>query len=341
MKLSIALSVAAASALSLAAARPALAQLEMSTVRGIVLDDAGQPVADVQISMEFKGEARTKVVKTASTDKKGAYIKAGLRNGDWQIAFSKDGFRTHTIHTYISGGIVSEIPPVTMVKGAAAPAPAAAAGAPGAAAPAPAPGATGGAAAGGDRSKQLSQTYNKAVEAMTAGKTDEAETLFKAAVAEMPELAEAHANLGYIYIQRKDNAAAEAEFRKVIAARPTASAGYVSLATLLATSKREEEALKLLQDAAPNFAGDARFQFALGATAFNLNQGDVAEPAFTKVTELDPANAEAFFFLGSLALNRGDVPAAIGRLEKYLTVAPPDGPNVAAAKALLATLKKK
>jgi len=59
------------------------------------------------------------------------------------------------------------------------------------------------------------------------------------------------------------------------------------------------------------------------------------------VTQLDPANAEAWFFLGSLALNKGDTPAAIERLEKYLAVAPPDAPNAAAAKALLTSLKKK
>jgi Flp pilus assembly protein TadD len=123
--------------------------------------------------------------------------------------------------------------------------------------------------------------------------------------------------------------------------RPAASAGFVSLATLLGTTKREQEALTLLTEAAPRFEQDARFQFALGATAFNQNQIEAAEAAFQKVTQLDPANAEAYFFLGSLALNKGDTAAAIGRLEKYLAVAPPDGPNVGAAKALLATLKKK
>ena len=334
MKLMNAFTAAAALSGLVLAAVPARAQLEMSTIRGLVKDTDGQPVPEVQISMEFNGESRAKIVKTATTDKKGAYIKAGLRNGDWSIAFTKAGYRTHTIKTYISGGLVTEIPPVTIAKGEtpAAPAGQAAAPAPGAA---PAP------AAGGEHAKQVSQTYNKAVEALQAGKADEAEALFKAALADMPELAEAHTNLGYIYIQKKDNAAAEAEFRKVVELRPAASAGYVSLATLLGTNKREQEAMALLTEAAPRFEQDARFQFALGATAFNQNQIEAAEAAFQKVTQVDPANAEAYFFLGSLALNRGDTPAAVERLEKYLAVAPPDGANVAPAKALLTTLKKK
>ena len=338
MKLVNALTAAALSGLVLAAV-PARAQLEMSTIRGLVKDTDGQPVPEVQISMEFNGESRAKIVKTATTDKKGAYIKAGLRNGDWSIAFTKAGYRTHTIKTYISGGLVTEIPPVTIAKSdnpaPAAPAGQAAPSAPAAGAPAAPP------VIGGEHAKQVSQTYNKAVEALQAGKADEAEALFKSALVDMPELAEAHTNLGYIYIQKKDNAAAEAEFRKVVELRPAASAGYVSLATLLGTNKREQEALALLTEAAPRFEQDARFQFALGATAFNQNQIEAAEAAFQKVTQLDPANAEPYFFLGSLALNRGDLPAAVERLEKYLAVAPPDGANVAPAKALLTTLKKK
>jgi len=333
MKLSIAVSIASLSILALAAAPPALAQLEVTTIRGVVTDQEGHPLSDVQIGMEYKGESRQKITKSLATDKKGAFIRAGLRSGNWVLAFSKEGYKPRNIETWVSGGGISEIPPVVMVPG---PAPA-----PGASpAAAPAPGGKTAAAPGPERAKQLSATYNKGLEAMTAGKPDEAEALFKAALAEMPELAEAHTNLGYIYVQKNDTAAAEAEFRKVVELRPASSAGYVSLATLLGTSKREEEAMKVLSEAAPRFEQDARFQFALAATAFNRNVNDVAEAAFVKVTQLDPANAEAYFFLGSLALNRGDVAASVERLEKYLAVAPPDGANVAAAKALLASLKK-
>jgi tetratricopeptide (TPR) repeat protein len=337
MKLANAFAAAAISTLVLAAT-PAQAQLEMTTIRGVVREADGQPIPDVQVSMEFKGESRTKVVKTATTDKKGAYIKAGLRNGDWTISFTKAGYRNRAVQTYISGGLVTEIPPVTMLKGETAAggeaAPASGQGA--AAAPAsPAP------SAGSERARQVSQTYNKAMEAIKAGRNDEAETLLKAALVEMPTLAEAHSNLGYLYVQRNDNAAAEAAFRKVVELRPEASAGYVSLATLLGTTKREQEALALLKEAAPRFEQDARFQFALGATAFNQNLLEPAEAAFLKVTQLDPANAEAYFFLGSTALNRGDTAVALERLEKYVALAPPDGPNLAAAQALLATLKKK
>ena len=109
----------------------------------------------------------------------------------------------------------------------------------------------------------------------------------------------------------------------------------------LADQKRTEEALKLLQDEAARFAQDAKFQFALGAAAFNLGQSAPAEAAFVKVTELEPANTEVLFYLGSLAVSRNDLPAAVERLEKYVASAPADAPNLAPAKSLLATLKKR
>jgi Tfp pilus assembly protein PilF len=319
---------------------------EVSTLRGSVVDEKGQPIPGVTIELEYKGESRTKIVRKATTDKKGAFIRVGLKSGPWSLVFSKEGFRSGKLDTNLTFGGISEIPPVTLSAGTAAAAgggPAAPGGppAPGAPASAPAPVSEAEAAARqAEYGKQLMDRYNKAVDAMRAGQGAEAEALFKSILAEVPNLAAAHHNLGYIYTQRNDAAAAEAAFRKAIELRPEAGESYTALSTLLGAQKRLDEALQLLQEAAPRFATDAPFQFALGATAFNLGKGAEAEAAFKKVTELDPANSEVQFYLGSVALNRNDVPAAIAHFEKYAATAAEGAPNLAAAKALLATLKK-
>jgi Flp pilus assembly protein TadD len=321
--------------LGLLVASGAHAQIERSTVRGLVVDEQGQPLPGVAVALEFKGESRQKILKKTITDKKGAFIYVGLTPGPWQIAFTKDGFKPGRVDTSLSSGGISEIPPLKL---AAAPA-----SAPGPETPAVAlPAGTGGDAGQkqADREKGLGDKYNKAVEAMRAGQTAEAEALFKEVLAEVPNLAEAHHNIAYIHAQRDDVPVAEAEFRKAIELQPQTSDSYLALATLLARSKRGDEALKLLQDAAGNFATDARFQFALGATAFNMGRSAEAQAAFARVAELDPANAEVHFFLGSLAISRNDVPGAIAELEKYVATAPGGAPNVAAAKSLLATLKR-
>jgi Flp pilus assembly protein TadD len=176
---------------------------------------------------------------------------------------------------------------------------------------------------------------------MRAGQEAEAETLFRQLILELPDLAAAHQNLALILAKRGDTAGAEAEYRRVMELQPKSPDAYLAVGVLLGQAGKREDALKLLQDAAPNFAQDARFQFALGATAFDLGRIPEAEAAFARVAELDPANAEPHFYLASAALNKGDTAGAVARLEKYIAIAPPGSVNLAPAKALLATLAKK
>jgi Flp pilus assembly protein TadD len=331
------LATASAILLSLLQPRPIHAQLDRSTLRGAVVDEAGKPLAGVKIEIEYKGETRQKIVKKMTSDKKGSYIYMGLLPGPWVMTFTGEGLKTARMDTYLSGGGMSEIPVVTL-KAAAVDAAAAADPAPGAVAPA-APPAADPAMAGKDHAPQLA-AFNKAVEAVRAGQDAEAETLFRALIAEMPGLAAAHQNLALILAKRGDSAGAEAEYRKVIELQPKAPDAYLAVAVLLGTSKRSEEAFKLLQGASDSFPQDPRYQFALAATAFDLGRTEEAQAAFSKVAELDPANPEPHFYLASLALNRNDTAGAIARLEKYVALAPATAPNLAAAKALLATLKK-
>jgi tetratricopeptide (TPR) repeat protein len=321
--------------LSVTLAPLAYAQLDVATVRGSVVDQDGQPIVGAKVELEFKGETRSRIVKSAATDKKGAFIRVGLKVGDWSLHVSKDGFQPHTIQTYLSGGSVSELPPITLARGAS---PAAAE------KPAASPGSSGAAvaeAAQAARAQQLGDDFRKAVEAMQAGRGAEAEAAFQAILAAVPDLPEAHLNLGRLYAQRNADAEAEKELRKVIELQPQSADAYITLATVLGRVNRGEEALKLLQDQSARFAQDGRYQFALGAVAFNLGRNAESERAFTKAVELDAASVEPHFFLGSLAIARNDVPAAVEHLKKYVGAAPPGAPNLDAARTLLATFEKR
>ena len=308
----------------------AYAQLDAAQVRGSVVDEKGQPIQGVSVEIKFKGETRAPIVKTTTTDKKGGFIRLGLRGGDWTLTFKKDGYKTVGIDTYLSIGGLSEIPPVTLPPAEAAPPPP----------PSLSPEAAA-AAASADQAKALSDKYAKALAAMMAGQSTEAEALFKELATEVPNLTEARYNLGYLYEQRGALEEAEKEFRAALEAQPENVNALVALATMLDKRGHGEEALALLSSNAARFQDNVRVQFALGATAFNLGKNAVAEPAFEKAAALDPANAETLFYLGSIAVGRNDVPTAMARLEKFVATAPPGSPNVETAKALLATLKKK
>jgi Flp pilus assembly protein TadD len=306
---------------------------ETATVRGTVVDDGGQPVSDVAVEFEYKGETRQPIVRKAVSDKKGGYIRSGLRSGNWTVVYSKAGYKTGKLDTSFQAGGMSELPPVKLSAAPAAPATG-----PGAAVPGDV---SAGANVSAEHAKKLSAMYEKAVTAMNAGDAAGSEALFQSIVAELPNLAEAHYNLGVLQALRSETTSAEVEFRKVIELQPKMPNAYVALATLLAAKGKTEDAYGLLQGVSADFEQNAWVQFALGANAFNLGRNAEAEVAFGRVVELDPTNAETYFYLGSLALNRNDSAGAVRRLEKYVEVAPATAENVAAAKSLLVVLKKK
>jgi tetratricopeptide (TPR) repeat protein len=306
----------------------AFAQRDLAQIRGSVVDEKGQPIAGVDIELKYTGETRAPIIRNTTTDKKGGFVRVGLKAGGWALTFRKEGYRTVAAETDLAMSELAMMPPVKMPTAAPA-------------APPPATAAAAAAAASEERAKQLGEAYMKALAALQVGQNVEAETQFQAIIAALPDLAEAHYNLGYLYEQRGALAEAEASFRKAFELQPQNAAALVGLATLIDKRGANQEALALLEANAPRFADNARVQFALGAVAFNLGRNAVAEPAFEKAAALDPANAETLFFLGSIAVGRNDVPAALERLDKFVATAPPTSPNLDTAKALLATLRKK
>jgi Tfp pilus assembly protein PilF len=308
---------------------------QVATVRGLVLDDSGQPVPDVKVEMEFKGESRQKIMKTLTTDKKGGFVRAGLPSGPYKITFSKEGYRPYGIEITVSLGGLSEIPDVVLKAAPAGAAVPPAAAAPGASA-APVPETA--TVAAGERA-QLGDAFTKALEATKAGQLEDAQSLYQGILTKYPNAAAVHFNLGYVYRRKKDWAAAEGEYRKVMALEAGKSDAYVAMGALYEESGRGDEALEFMKKAAPQFEQDARFQFALGAIALNAGQPDQAEKAFSKAQALDPTNPEVHFHLGTLAVGQNDVPKAISHLEQYLALTGQSPQNLATARKLLDALK--
>ena len=309
-------------------ASPASVLAQVATVRGKVVDEAGSPVPDVKIEMEFKGESRQKIVKTAVTDRKGGFVRAGLPGGPYRFSFAKEGYKTYVMEMGISLGGFSEIPDVVLH--------------PGAAAATPPPGATTEAVLPPEPdSAKVGKAYTAGVEAVKAGRMDEAEILFKEVLEKFPDLAGAHYNLGYVYQTRKDWKSAEGEYLRVTELQPTRSDAFIALAAIRELDGRGPEAVDGLIQAAPGFPEDARFLYALGITCVNAGRTKEASEAFKKVLALDPNNPEPNFHLATLAVGENRVPDAVAQLEKYVSMTGQDPRNLETARRLLAALKKK
>lgn len=329
---------------------PAPAFAQKAGVRGFVSDEQGKRLPDVDVEIQFMGSPkRTYHVKTNS---KGGFIRIGLADGAYKIFLTKEGYQKHGIDTWISmsqGGwsdlcgnnpapnqpcedIVMKKAQVAIAAGPAAPSGG------GQAAPG-APGAEGPATATAEEAAKLGAAYAQAVEAIKTGQWDLAETALKEVLAKIPDQPVVHFNLGHVYRQKKDYAAAEAEFKRVTELEPAKSDAYVATAALYEAQGKGAQAVDYLAANAASFEQDSRYQIALGATAMNQGREKEAEAAFSKAVQLDPANVEVQYYLASLALNRNEVPDAITHLEKYLAEAPAGSPNVETARALLGALK--
>ena len=194
-------------AMALAGVAVSLSAAPMAGLRGRVVDEAGQGIADVKMDLEFLGESRVKITKSQTSDKKGGFVRMGIPDGKWKITFSKEGYKTYVMEIFLSLGGFSEAGDIVLK---AAPAAAAAATAePVAAVLPPTP-----------EANQAGADYTKALEAARAGRVDEAEPILKDVVARFPDLANAHYNLAYVYQLKKDWKAAEAEYVRVTELEP-------------------------------------------------------------------------------------------------------------------------
>jgi len=307
-------------------ATPARAARTTAGVRGNVIDEQGAAVADVKIDMEFLGESRQKVTRSQATDKKGGFVRIGVPDGPWRFTFAKEGYKTHIVEISLSLGGFSEMPDVVME---AAPAAAAVPAGPVEAVLPPTP-----------ESNKAGETYTKAVEAAQAGRYDEAEPLLKEVLAQFPDLAGAHYNLGFVHQKKKDWKAAEAAYLRVTELQPDRSDAVVALSAVRRLDGRLDEAFQGLLAAAPRFEQDARFQYALALNANDAGKVPEADAAFKKAAELDPANPEPLYHRATIAVGQNRLKEAVALLETYLGMSGQVPENVQTAKGLLAALKK-
>ena len=301
------LSRALAVAVILAVAVPALAQTGL--VKGKVVDATGKPVADAAIAIEFMEGVSRKL--STKSDKRGEFVQLGLQSGTYRVTATADKLGTGFADTRIRIGNTSEVtitlstvPPGTDPKVA-----------------------------------ELKKAFDEGVAASRANDYDTAIARFQAAIAAQPTCHECYFNIGYAYLQKKDEKQAEASWQKALEVKPDHAETLNSLATLFNNQKRFDEAAATSAKAAASApAGNADAIYNQGIILWNGGKIAEAKAKFEEATKADPSNADARFQLGMALLNEGKVPEAVASFEQYLKMAP-TGQFAGQAKGMLAQLK--
>jgi tetratricopeptide (TPR) repeat protein len=293
-------------------AAPALAQ---SVVRGKVVDGQGKPVPDATILFEATDANRKTQTKT---DKNGDFLQVGLGSGAYKVTASKDGVGSQTLNANVRQG------PNNPLSFTLTPA-------------------SGLSAADKEAAAALQASAGAALDAMKAGRHDEAIAKFNEVLAKMPTCADCYYNIGTAYVAKQDYAQAEAAFKKMVELKPDAAEAYTGLAGVYNAQKKFDLAAEASSKASQLSggaagAGGAEASYNQGVILFNSGKFAEAKTQFEAATKADPNMAMAQYQLGMTALNLGQIPEAVAALEAYLKVEP-NGPKAGEVKAALPALQ--
>jgi len=304
--------VVAVAVLCAVSVAPALAQ---SVVRGKVSDAQGKPVPDATVLFEAVDANRKTQTKT---DKNGDFLQVGLSSGAYKVTASKDKVGTQTLNANVRQGPNN---PMSFTLSAS----------------------SGVSAADKEAAAAIQVSAGAAVEAMKAGRHDEAIAKFQEVIAKVPNCVDCYYNIGVSQMAKQQYTEAEASFKKAIELKPDNADAYTALANLYNSQKKFDLAAEASSNAAKYSSagggGNAEASYNQGVILFNAGKFAEAKTQFEAATKTDPNHAMAQYQLGMTSLNLGQIPEAVAALEAYLK-ADPNGPKAAEVKAALPALQQ-
>jgi Flp pilus assembly protein TadD len=306
-----------------------------TTAEGSVLTPDGEPIADVQVILQYKGHIPQKY--RTKTDKNGRYVHVNVYSGPYDLTFSKEGLGEVTMKDFMVRDIIApDKPPVFRIGESRK-------------APPPPPG-KGGPEAGAEPTGAAEPALDPAALAaeldaanaeLAAGRLDEALAGYEAVAVKAPDIPEVHHDMGLVYRRKGDLARAEAEFRQAALLNPEFAEPHGALSVMLASAGNRDEAIVEAETAVELDPENTQYLYNLAVLYKDSGRPRDAETAFLKLEELEPENVENQYHLGTTLLAMGRMDEATARLEKYVETAPPDAPNLASAKAMIDALKKR
>jgi Flp pilus assembly protein TadD len=289
---------------------PAFAQ---GIVKGKVVDEKGQPVADAKVSIA--GPARNAETKT---NNRGEFVQVGLQSGRYTVTVSKDKVGQSAQQVTVSQGTPAEANFTLTPTSGMSP-----------------------------EQKAVQEAAASAIDALRAGRDDEAITKLNDVVTKLPTCSDCYYNLGLAYTHKQQWPEAEAALKKAIELKPTNPDPYNGLANVYNAQKKFDEALAMNQKATElagstagaGGGGGAEAVYNQGVVLFNAGKYAEAKGQFEAATKADPNNANAFYQLGMTNLNLGQIPDAVAALETFLKLAPMD-PKAAQVQQSLPALQQ-
>jgi tetratricopeptide (TPR) repeat protein len=297
-------------AVMLAVTGPAAAQ---SVVRGKVVDAQGKPVEGAVVTIEA-AEANRKA--QTKTNRNGEFLQVGLASGRYNVTVTKDNLKAVQPANVSQGTPVELTIQLTPTSGMTP-----------------------------EQAKQAAEMQAlaaSAVEAMKAGRDDDAIRQFNEIVTKIPTCSDCYYNLGVAYAKKQQFAEAEQSFQEAIKLAPNSGDAYTGRANVYNATKRFDLAAQASAKAAEltsaaGGGGSAEALYNQGVILWNAGKFAEAKAQFEQATKADPTMAMAHYQLGMANLNLGQIPEAKAAFQEYLKV-DPNGPKSAEVQGFVKQL---
>jgi cytochrome c-type biogenesis protein CcmH/NrfG len=316
------------------------------TVRGMVVDGDGNPVADASVQVQatrgstlsFKGK----------TKKDGTFLQLTTgTSGPWKVTVSKEGYRTWEMKEPVLiplGGETVVLPAVTLWKPDDPRAPA---------------------VLNTEEAKQLeaerkqfealSGEYDAVVTlleasdaaqgagdgALASQKLDEAEAGIRALIAKNAAVARLPLTLGLVYEKRRQWQSAAEAYLKAAELKSDMADAYRGAAAMYLSAGQPKKAADVCASGLAVNAADSRLQFLLAWARFNEGNYAEATRQFDKAQQMDAADPEPNYYLGVIAVAQNRVADSLRLLQKYVSMNPTNTRNLKSAQDMLLALRKK
>ena len=257
-------------------------------MRGKVIDAQGKPVAGRHDPL--RGDGRESQDQT-KTDKNGDFLQVGLASGATSVTASKDKVGTQTLKLTVRQGPNNPLTfALTHRRPDDAPADKAEAAA-------------------------MQALAGQAVDAMKAGRHDEAIAKFNEVIVKVPTCVDCYYNIGVAHAAKQQYTEAEAAFKKAIELKPESGRGVYRPGQHL---QRAEEVRSRAEASAnaSKYAGaggggaGAEASYNQGVILWNAGKFAEAKVQFEAAVKADPTMGMAHYQLGMANLNLGQIPEA-------------------------------
>lgn len=161
------------------------------------------------------------------------------------------------------------------------------------------------------------------------GYLDAAAASFKQVISTKPDNAEAHYNLGTLFLRKGDYAEARPSFEKAVSLRPDYPEAWNNLGMVAGQQNEPDQAVQYFERSLSQHPNYVTALLNLGNTFRRQGKIPAALQKLSRALELEPENPEANYSLGMLYARQEDASQAERLIEKAITLRPnyPDAIN--------------